>query len=49
MTLLGGPRVTDAATFSAAMAAGESWSSATRKFAIDRATWPGWRALTGSP
>lgn len=48
VTLLGGTRVTDAAAFTAAMAAGESWSSATRKFAIDRAGWPGWRALTGS-
>lgn len=48
VTLLGGTRVTDAAAFTAAMAAGDSWSSATRKFAIDRATWPGWRALTGS-
>lgn len=47
VTLLGGTRVTDAAAFTAAMAAGESWSSATRKFAIDRAAWPGWRALTG--
>ena len=49
VTLLGGTRVTDPATFTAAMAAGESWSSATRKFAIARDGWPGWRALTGSP
>ncbi|WP_310565711.1 Rossmann-like domain-containing protein [Hydrogenophaga sp.] len=49
VTLLGGTRVTDPRAFVDAMAAGESWSRATRKFAIDRAAWPGWRALTGSP
>ncbi len=48
VTLLGGTRVTDPAAFGAAMAAGQSWSSATRKFAIAREGWPGWRALTGS-
>ena len=48
VTLLGGTRVTDAAAFTSAMAAGESWSSATRKFAVRRDGWPGWRALTGS-
>lgn len=47
VTLLGGTRVTDPAAFSAAMAAGESWSAATRKFAIARDGWPGWRAMTG--
>lgn len=46
VTLLGGTRVTDPAGFAAAMAAGESWSGATRKFAIERGSWPGWRALT---
>ena len=30
-----------------AMAAGESWGHATRKFAIDRANWPGWATLAG--
>lgn len=49
VTLLGGTRVTDPKAFAAAMAAGESWSSATRKFAIARDGWPGWRALTGCP
>ena len=49
VTLLGGTLVTDPAAFAAAMAAGESWSSATRKFAIARDGWPGWRALTGCP
>lgn len=47
VTLLGGSRVTDARAFCDAMAAGESWSAATRKFAIARDGWPGWRALTG--
>jgi hypothetical protein len=39
--------VTDTAAFAAAMAAGESFSACTRKFAIVREDWPGWRALTG--
>ena len=30
-----------------AMAGGESWSEATRKFAMAREGWPGWRCLTG--
>jgi uncharacterized protein (DUF4213/DUF364 family) len=47
VTLLGGTRVVDAKRFREAMAAGESWSDATRKFAIARATWAGWRAMTG--
>lgn len=47
VTLLGGTRVMDPAAFRHAMAAGESWSGATQKFAIDRAGWPGWRALVG--
>lgn len=47
VTLLGGTRVVDATGFRAAMAAGESWSEATRKFAIAGETWPGWRRLTG--
>lgn len=47
VTLLGGTRVVDPAAFRDAMAAGESWSGATQKFAIDRAGWPGWRALIG--
>jgi uncharacterized protein (DUF4213/DUF364 family) len=47
VTLLGGTRVTDPLAFADAMAAGASWNHATRKFAIDRATWPGWRVLTG--
>lgn len=47
VTLLGGTRVTDTVAFAAAMAAGESFSACTRKFAIVREDWPGWRALTG--
>lgn len=47
VTLLGGTRVTDPQAFAEAMAVGRSWSSATRKFAIARETWPGWRAMTG--
>jgi uncharacterized protein len=47
VTLLGGTRVVDPAGFRDAMAAGESWSQATRKFAIAREGWPGWRELTG--
>lgn len=47
VTLLGGTQVVDPAAFRDAMAAGESWSSATQKFAIARDGWPGWRALVG--
>lgn len=47
VTLLGGTRVVDAAGFRDAMAAGESWSEATRKFAIARETWPGWHRFAG--
>jgi uncharacterized protein (DUF4213/DUF364 family) len=49
VTLLGGTRVTDPPAFAAAMARGESFSASTRKFAIARADWPGWRTLTGCP
>jgi uncharacterized protein (DUF4213/DUF364 family) len=45
VTLLGGTRVRDGAAFADAMARGESWSAASRKFAIDRASWPGWERL----
>ena len=48
VTLLGGTRVTDPAAFADAMAAGESFSACTRKFAIAREHWPGWRSLAGS-
>ena len=47
VTLLGGTRVTDPPAFADAMATGESFSASTRKFAIARETWPGWRAMTG--
>ena len=47
VTLLGGTQVVDGSSFTYAMAAGASWSSACRKFAIAREGWPGWRALTG--
>jgi uncharacterized protein len=49
VTLLGGTQVVDGAAFADAMASGESWSGASRKFAIARDGWPGWMALTGSP
>jgi uncharacterized protein len=47
VTLLGGTQVVDGIAFADAMAAGESWSFASRKFAIARGSWPGWRSLTG--
>jgi uncharacterized protein len=47
VTLMGGTRVTDGPCFAQAMAEGGSWSGSTRKFAIARDSWPGWRALTG--
>lgn len=47
VTLLGGTRVVDAKGFREAMTEGESWSEATRKFAIARVDWPGWRPLSG--
>jgi uncharacterized protein len=46
VTLLGGTQVVDGTAFAESMAAGESWSGASRKFAIARDGWPGWRALT---
>lgn len=46
VTLLGGTRVTDAEGFRQAMQQGQSWSTATRKFAIAREGWAGWRAMT---
>ncbi len=45
VTLTGGTTIVDADVFRQAMAAGESWSRATRKFAIAREDWPGWREL----
>jgi uncharacterized protein len=47
ITLLGGTQVVDGKAFTEAMASGESWSGASRKFAIAREGWPGWRTLTG--
>ncbi|MFP8779138.1 Rossmann-like domain-containing protein [Hydrogenophaga sp. RWCD_12] len=47
VTLLGGTQVVDGAAFAAAMAAGESWSGASRKFAIASDGWPGWQTLAG--
>lgn len=49
VTLLGGTQVVDGQAFAEAMAAGESWSAASRKFAVERRGWPGWEALTGGP
>jgi len=48
VTLLGGTQVVDGAAFAQSMAAGESWSGASRKFAITRDSWLGWRALAGA-
>lgn len=45
VTMLGGTRVEDAKGFAEAMAAGESWSKASRKFAIAKTGWPGWQAV----
>ena len=45
VTLLGGTRVVNPAAFREAMAVGDSWSSATQKFAIASDGWPGWRSL----
>ncbi|GAA6141825.1 hypothetical protein NBRC116584_16430 [Hydrogenophaga sp. 5NK40-0174] len=45
VTLMGGTRIVDANGFRNAMANGESWSHATRKFAVARESWPGWRGL----
>jgi uncharacterized protein (DUF4213/DUF364 family) len=47
VTLLGGTRVADGAAFVDAMAHCESWSAASRKFAISRNQWPGWDTLMG--
>ena len=45
VTRLCGTQVVDGAAFAEAMARGERWGGAARKFAIDRAAWPGWQAL----
>jgi uncharacterized protein (DUF4213/DUF364 family) len=45
VTLMGGTLVTDGPALRQAMQAGASWSATTRKFAIDRAGWPGWERL----
>ena len=47
VTLQGGTRVTDPAHFAHAMATGQSFSTSTRKFAISKDSWPGWRTMTG--
>ncbi|MEZ5664795.1 MAG: DUF364 domain-containing protein [Burkholderiaceae bacterium] len=46
VTLLGGTRVVDGPAFADAMASGQSWSFASRKFAITREGWPGWQRMT---
>lgn len=48
VTLLGGTRITDGRAFTDAMARGESWRAATRKFAIARESWSGWQTMTGT-
>ena len=45
VTRLCGTQVVDGAACAEAMARGERWGGAARKFAIDRAAWPGWQAL----
>ena len=47
ITRLCGTQVVDGAAFAEAMRAGQPWGGAARKFAIDRAAWPGWAALLG--
>ena len=47
VTLQGGTRVVDRAGLRDAMARGQPWGPYTRKFAIARDRWPGWRALIG--
>lgn len=47
VTRLCGTQVIDGAAFAEAMRAGQPWGDAARKFAIDRAAWPGWAALLG--
>ena len=48
VSLMGGTRVTDGAAFADAMARGEPWREASRKFAIARDSWPGWERLAGA-
>lgn len=45
VTLMGGTLVTDGPALRQAMQTGAPWSAASRKFAIDRAGWPGWERL----
>lgn len=45
VTRLAGTLIVDGEAFTEAMARGAPWRGAARKFAIDRATWPGWRSL----
>jgi uncharacterized protein len=47
VTLLGGARVTNPTNFAHAMATGQNFSNSTRKFAIARENWPGWRPMVG--
>lgn len=47
VTRLCGTQVVDGAAFAEAIRDARPWGSATRKFAIDRAAWPGWSALLG--
>lgn len=45
VTLMGGTQVVDGDALRHAMRSGQSWSKATRKFAVDCQSWPGWRQL----
>lgn len=45
VTRIAGTQVVDGPAFADAMARGERWGHAARKFAIGRAEWPGWQAL----
>jgi hypothetical protein len=45
---LGGTWIADCEAFVTALAAGESWTAAARKVAIQRADYPGFEALLAS-
>lgn len=49
VTLMGGAWIEDAQGFKRALAAGEPWSTHSRKFALDRCSYPGIDALLGRP
>ncbi len=48
VTHLAGTQIVDGPAFADAMARGERWSHAARKFAVSRDQWPGWQRLLGA-